>query len=178
MREAGPLVFQFKDKVDGIFAPNESSASGMADVLRSQGLNKKVLLMGFDSSKPLLQAIGEGDVVGSILQDPYRMGYLGVWCCVRHLLGEHVNAGGKDMELSTGEFLVTKENVTAESTLGLFDLEHQKKRVMDKPRFPRRAPTRRSQSLIDWRRNSNNSCPNGRNALPRRPRVGVEKFVG
>jgi ribose transport system substrate-binding protein len=139
MREAGPLVLQHKDKVDGIFAPNESSASGMLDALRSQGLNKKVLLMGFDSSKPLLQAIGEGDVVGSILQDPYRMGYLGVWCCVRHLLGEDVNAGGRDMDLSTGEFLVTRENVTAEPTLGLFDPEYQAKRVIEKPRFPKRA---------------------------------------
>ena len=57
MREAGPLVLQFRDQMDGIFAPNESSASGMLDVLRSQGLNKKVLLMAFDASKPLLQAI-------------------------------------------------------------------------------------------------------------------------
>jgi ribose transport system substrate-binding protein len=139
MREAGPLVLQFKDKVDGIFAPNESSAGGMLDVLRSQGLNKRVLLMGFDSSKPLLQAIQEGDVVGSILQDPYRMGYVSTWCCVRYLLGEDVNAGGKDVELSTGEFLITKENVTAESTLGLFSPEYQAMRVIDKPRFPKRA---------------------------------------
>lgn len=138
MREAGPLVFQFKDRVDAIFAPNESSASGMLDVLRSQGMNRKVLLMGFDSSKPLLQAIQEGDVVGSILQDPYRMGYVSTWCCVRHLLGEDVNAGGTDLELSTGEFLITRDNVTADATLGLFDWEYQAKRVIDKPRFPRR----------------------------------------
>src|SRR5262245_28355150 len=98
MREAGPLVQQFGQQVDGIFGPNESSAGGMLDILRSQGLNKKVLLVGFDASNPLLQAIQEGDMVGSILQDPYRMGYLGTWCCVRHLLGEDVNAGRTDME--------------------------------------------------------------------------------
>src|SRR6478672_9049689 len=103
MREAGPLVLQFKDQMDAVFAPNESSASGMIDVLRSQQLNKKVLLMAFDASKPLLQAIQEGDVVGSILQDPYKMGYLSTWCCVRYILGEDVNAGRTDMNLSTGE---------------------------------------------------------------------------
>ncbi|MDB5311211.1 MAG: rbsB [Gemmataceae bacterium] len=142
MREAGPLVLQFKDQVDGIFAPNESSATGMVDVLRSQGLNKKVLVMGFDASKPLLQAIQEGDIVGSILQDPYRMGYLSTWCCVRYLLGEDVNEGRTQMELSTGEVLVTRENVTADSTLGLFNPDYQGRRVIEKPRFPKRVAGR------------------------------------
>jgi ribose transport system substrate-binding protein len=147
MREAGPLVLQFANQMDGIFAPNESSASGMLDVLRSQGLNQKVLLMGFDASKPLLQAIQEGDVVGSILQDPYKMGYLSTWCCVRYVLGEDVNAGRTDMNLSTGEHVVIRKDgrlVTTliddpEFVLGLYDPAAQAKRVIDKPRFPKRA---------------------------------------
>jgi len=139
MREAGPLVLQFRDQMDGIFAPNESSASGMLDVLRSHGLNKQVLLMAFDASKPLLQAIQYGDVVGSILQDPYRMGYLSTWCCVRQLLGEDVNPPGSGKELWTGEFLITAANVNNERTLGLFDPAAQARRTIDKPRFPKRA---------------------------------------
>lgn len=138
MREAGPLVLQFKDQVDGIFAPNESSAVGMTDVLRSQGLAKKVVVMGFDASKPLLQAIQEGEIAGSILQDPYRMGYLSTWCCVRHLLGEDVSAGRSQFDQWTGEFLITKENVTALATIGLYDKDEQAKRTIDKPRFPMR----------------------------------------
>jgi ribose transport system substrate-binding protein len=135
MREAGPLVFQFRDQVDGVFAPNESSASGMVDVLRSQGLNGKVLVMGFDSSKPLLQAIQTGDVVGSVLQDPYKMGYLSTWCCVRYRLGDDVNAGRTQMELSTGEYVVTRDNVDSEQIRGLFEPELQARRVMNPPRF-------------------------------------------
>jgi ribose transport system substrate-binding protein len=139
MREAGPLVLQFADQVDGIFAPNESSATGMADVLRSQGLNKKVLVMGFDASKPLLDAIRDEDIVGSVLQDPYRMGYLSTWCCVRYLLGEDVNKGRTDMSLSTGEFVVTRDNVDKPSTLELFDKDYQARRTIAKPRFPKRS---------------------------------------
>jgi ribose transport system substrate-binding protein len=120
----------------------------MLDVLRSQGLNRKVLLMAFDASKPLLQAIQEGDVVGSILQDPYKMGYLSTWCCVRHILGEDVNAGRTDMNLSTGEHvviqmngkLVTTENDDPEFVLGLYDPATQARRVIEKPRFPKGAP--------------------------------------
>jgi ribose transport system substrate-binding protein len=128
-REAGPLILQFKEQVDGIFAPNESSASGMLDVLKSQGLNRKVLLMGFDSSKPLLDAIREGDVIGSVLQDPYRMGYVSTWECVRFLRGENVNASGTQMSLSTGEYLVTRENVDSEFVHGLYDPETQSRRT-------------------------------------------------
>jgi ribose transport system substrate-binding protein len=139
MREAGPLIHQYGDKMDAIFAPNESSASGAIDVLRSQQLNKKILVMAFDASKPLLQSIRDGDAVGSILQDPYRMGYLSTWCCVRYILGEDVNAGRTDLDLGTGETVVTRENVDDEKTLGLFDPAAQARRIIDKPRFPKRA---------------------------------------
>jgi len=128
MREAGPLILQFKDQVDGIFAPNESSAVGTTDVLRSQGLNKKILVMGFDASKPLLDAIRDGDIVGSILQDPYRMGYKSTYYCVQHLRGVNINDNRRDMSESTGEYLITKDNLTDEFTLGLYDKDAQNRR--------------------------------------------------
>jgi ribose transport system substrate-binding protein len=128
MREAGPLILQFKDQVDGIFAPNESSAVGTTDVLRSQGLNKKILVMGFDASKPLLDAIREGDIVGSILQDPYRMGYKSTYYCVQYLRGVDINDHRRDLSESTGEYLITKDNLDTEFTLGLYDKEAQKRR--------------------------------------------------
>jgi ribose transport system substrate-binding protein len=143
-RAAGPLVQQYGSRVDAIFAPNESSASGTLDVLRSQGLNmrangeRKVHLMAFDSSKPLLQAIEDGDVDGSIIQDPYYMGYLGVYTLVRHIRGYDVSRGRTDLDQSTGEYLVTKENVRAVTTLEKFDPEHQRRRTMTPPSYPKR----------------------------------------
>jgi ribose transport system substrate-binding protein len=143
-RAAGPVVQRFRDDVDAIFAPNESSASGTLDVLRSQGLNMagkeshKVHLMAFDSSRPLLQAIADGDVDGSIIQDPYFMGYLGVYTLVRHIRGYDVNNNRADMDRSTGEYLVTKENVRAVATLEKFDPEDQKARRMAPPSYPKK----------------------------------------
>ena len=132
--------------MDAIFAPNESSATGMLDVLRSQGLNKKVLLMGFDASKSLLESIREGDICGSILQDPYKMGYLSTYCCVRHIQGHDVNAGRKQMDIGTGEHVVvlregqldTDKGQGYEFVRGLYDPEAQSKREMEKLRFPKR----------------------------------------
>jgi ribose transport system substrate-binding protein len=136
-RAAGPLVQQFKDQADAIFAPNESSASGTLDVLRSQELNfgdpknkRRIHLMGFDSSKPLLQAIADGDVDGSIIQDPYKMGYVGVTVLVRFIQGEDVNEHRTQMTQSTGEYLVTRANVHDPETVKRFDPAEQAKRNM------------------------------------------------
>ena len=104
----------------------------MLDALRGLDLNQKVHLVGFDSSEPLLQAVRERDMDGLILQDPYKMGYLGVWTLVQHLEGKNVSPDGRK-ELSTGEYVITKENVDAAATRELFDPELQKKRTIQLP---------------------------------------------
>jgi ribose transport system substrate-binding protein len=139
-KEATPLLNRLWDHktesgIDGIFAPNESSASGTLDALRSLGLNQKIHLMGFDSSPPLLQAVAKGDVDGLILQDPYQMGYLGVWTLVHYLEGYDV-VPGKD--LSTGEHVITRDNVDKRSTRELFNPKLQEKRTIETPDFKRR----------------------------------------
>ena len=146
-RVAGPLIQQFRDKVDAIFAPNESSTTGTLNQLRSQQVNfgnpdnaRRIHLMGFDSSKPLLQAIADGDVDGSILQDPYKMGYLGVDTILRYLNGEDVNNNRKNIKRSTGEYLVTRANVDSIDTIKRFDPAAQAGRDMRKELAEEPAP--------------------------------------
>jgi ribose transport system substrate-binding protein len=136
-KAAGPLLLRaVKEKVDGIFAVNESATAGLLNAMRSQGLNQKIALMGFDTSDPLLAAVEEGDVIGLIAQDPYRMGYLGVWVLVRHLEGDDVSAGGKD--LSTGEYVITKANLKDTATRERFDPTLQAKRTIQTPEFKKK----------------------------------------
>jgi ribose transport system substrate-binding protein len=134
---ARPLLSGKGGKIDGIFAPNESSASGVIEAMTSLGLNKKIALVGFDSSVFLLQSLRSGNIDGLIVQDPYRMGYLGVWTVVQHLEGYDVAPDGKKT-LSTGEHLVTKENLDDEATRQLFEAELQKKRKIEVPEFEKR----------------------------------------
>lgn len=137
-RVAAPLLNRLRDKgIDGIFAPNESSATGVLNAMRGLGLNKKVRLVGFDSSQPLLQAISDGDADGLVVQDPYRMGYLGVWTVVHHLEGFDVCPDG-NTELSTGEYLLTKDNLTALETRERFEPDLQKKRVVQAPAYTKK----------------------------------------
>jgi ribose transport system substrate-binding protein len=103
------LISRFPD-VDGIFCPNESSTFGTLRALQESRLAGRVKFVGFDSSPKLVQALRDGHLHGLVLQDPVKMGYLGVTWMVRHLRGETVPA-----RVDTGVFLATPENMdTAE----------------------------------------------------------------
>jgi ribose transport system substrate-binding protein len=136
--KAIPLLNSLRDKgIDGIFAPNESSAAGMLQALRTQDMNKKVRFVGFDSSGPLLQALEEGDIDGLVVQDPYKMGYLGVWTLVQYLEGVDVAPDG-DKTQSTGEHLITKANLKDRSTRELFEPDLQKQRRIETPTYTKK----------------------------------------
>ncbi len=133
LQNARPFLADKGEQIDGIFAPNESSASGVVEALRSLNLNGKIALVGFDSSEPLLSALKAGDVDGLIVQDPYRMGYLAVWVLVQHLEGKPL--ADPEKYLSTGEYLVTRENVDEPKTQELFRPELQTKRTIATPKL-------------------------------------------
>jgi ribose transport system substrate-binding protein len=133
-KAAGPMLtrLQAKGAIDGIFAVNESSATGLLNALRSAGLVKQVHVVGFDISEPLRRAIEQDEVDGTIVQDPYRMGYLGVWFLVQHLEGNDATSDGKK-DVSTGEYLVTKENIKTKDIEGLFNKDLQEQRKIETP---------------------------------------------
>jgi ribose transport system substrate-binding protein len=109
----------------------------MLNAMRSLKLNKQVRLVGFDSSAPLLDALRDGEVDGLVIQDPYRMGYLGVWTLVHHLEGYDVTPDGKKVQ-STGEYVVTHDNLDAPETREKFDKDLQAKRKIDAPVFQKK----------------------------------------
>jgi ribose transport system substrate-binding protein len=92
--------------VDGIFTPNESSSVAMLKVLQDNGWAGKVKYVGFDSSDTLAKGVRDGHIQGLVLQDPVKMGYLGVKTMVAHLRGETV-----ERRVDTGVHMVTPENM-------------------------------------------------------------------
>jgi ribose transport system substrate-binding protein len=65
-----------------------------------------VFFVGFDGSPPLVEALRQGTIQGLVLQNPRRMGYLGVKTLIDHLEKREVEA-----EVATGETLATPENM-------------------------------------------------------------------
>jgi len=105
-RVAENLLSRYGQHVDGIFASNESSASGMLLALRDAGLaGGKVKFVAFDSGEALNAGLKAGDLQGFVVQNPLNMGYLGVKTIVAVLRGEKVAP-----RIDTGVGFVTREN--------------------------------------------------------------------
>lgn len=102
------LLANFGDEVDGIFCPNQSTASGMLTVLRRdpRGLAGKVKFVGFDSGDNIVDGLEKGDMHATVLQDPVQMGYDAVRAMVEYLRGELV-----EPRIETQEALATTENL-------------------------------------------------------------------
>lgn len=92
--------------VDGIFTPNESTTLAMLRVLQDNGWAGQVRFIGFDASGTLVDGLEAGQIDGLVLQDPVRIGDLGVRTMVAHLRGEPV-----ERRIDTGVRLVTREGM-------------------------------------------------------------------
>ena len=93
-------------KVDGVFAPNESSTFGMLLALEKANLAGKLKFVGFDASTKLLDGLKTGKISGLVVQNPFQMGYLSVKTMTAHLKGEPVQK-----VIDTGSTFVTKANL-------------------------------------------------------------------
>lgn len=106
-RASQNLLNRFGREVDGIFAPNESTAVGMLLAMRDAGLaGGRVKFVGFDSGTQLVDALRSGDLQGLVVQNPFRMGYLGVKTVIDHIDGAKVK-----VMVDTGVTAVTPENI-------------------------------------------------------------------
>jgi ribose transport system substrate-binding protein len=107
-RRSETLLSRFKTPdgqldVQGIFTPNESTTLAMLRVLQDNGWAGRVKLIGFDASDTLVKGLESGHIQGLVLQDPVKMGYLGVQTMVSHLRGQPV-----ERRIDTGVRLVTQ----------------------------------------------------------------------
>ena len=102
------LLNRHGDDLDGMFTPNESSTAGTLLALEDAGRAGKIRFIGFDSSESFVQAIRAGKLHGIVVQNPFRMGELGVKTLLDHLRGLSV-----EKRVDTGVTLITPANIDA-----------------------------------------------------------------
>ena len=95
--------------IKGIFGTNEGAAYGVAKGIEEKGLAGKVIVIGFDSSEDMVKFIEKGIATGTVIQDPYRMGYETVKQLYSLIKGEKV-----EKRIDTGANFVSKENLNNE----------------------------------------------------------------
>ena len=94
-----------------VFCSNEGAVNGMlaatssgAD-LADGAMYGDLIVAGFDAGSPQKNAVRNGWFVGSVTQDPYRIGYLAVELAVKAANGEEV------ADVDTGAQWYTAENI-------------------------------------------------------------------
>ncbi|MBL0402806.1 ABC transporter substrate-binding protein [Microvirga aerilata] len=98
-------ILQANPKLKGIFGANEGSAIGVVNGAKE--MNRKLVIIGYDSGKQQKQAIQDGLMAGAITQNPVGIGYKTVEAAVKTLKGEKV-----DKVIDTGFFYYDKSNMT------------------------------------------------------------------
>lgn len=102
------LIEKYPD-IDLVVGLNEYSAVGAARAIRDLGLTGKVKVFGTDSSLEEIQMLEEGIFEGIVIQNPFKMGYMGVEATMKVLNGERILK-----TVDSGCELVTRENVYTE----------------------------------------------------------------
>jgi len=92
-------------EMKGIFATNEPAAIGAAQALKSAGRAGEIKLVAFDAAEEEIAGLQDGSIQALIVQNPYRMGYLGVKAALDAIIGNPV-----DKRIDTGVTVVTLDN--------------------------------------------------------------------
>ncbi len=103
---SGNLLARYGAQVNGIFASNETNTRGMRLALKDKGLLGKVKFVGFDAAPDLLDALKAGEMQGLVVQNPFKMGELGVTTLVDSIGGKTV-----PKTVDTGVALVTPDKL-------------------------------------------------------------------
>jgi len=107
-RLAENLLNRYGNDLQGIFTSNESSTAGMLLALQDIGLAGKIIFIGFDSNQTFIDAMRSGQLNAFVVQNPFKMGYLGTTTIVDYLQGRAV-----EKRVDTGVTLITPENLNA-----------------------------------------------------------------
>jgi ribose transport system substrate-binding protein len=78
-------------KIKGIFGANEGSAIGVLNGTKE--MNRKIVIIGYDSGKQQKAAIRDGSMAGAITQNPVGIGYKTVKAWKGEMLPKIIDTG-------------------------------------------------------------------------------------
>ncbi len=96
-------------ELDGIFTSNQPTTEGTYNalqLLRDKGVHVRTRFVGFDESNLLLQGLKSGTIDALVVQDPEKMGYLGIKVLVDYLEKKPVQP-----VIDTGVAVMTKADL-------------------------------------------------------------------
>lgn len=108
------MLNRYGDDIQGIFTPNESSTLGTLLALEDLHRSGQIRFVGFDTSDALLDAMRAKKLDGIIVQNPFKMGEIGVKTII-----SAIQKKSFENRVDTGETLITSENLEAPESQAL-----------------------------------------------------------
>ncbi len=100
----------------GIFADNELEGDGAGTAVADKKMGDKLCLVAFDTSDQEVKFLRSGVIDGLIVQNPYMMGYAGVWYALAASKGAVL-----PKFVDSGVHVITKKNIEQPQMAGLLD---------------------------------------------------------
>jgi ribose transport system substrate-binding protein len=115
LSDAEDVLTRHPDLV-GLFADNEVEGDGAGVAITEKSLGAKLCAVAFDTSDQEVGFVRKGALDGLIVQNPFMMGYAGVWyglAAARGVVFPHY--------VDSGVSVVTKANIDSPAMAGLLD---------------------------------------------------------
>ena len=103
-------------KLVGLFADNELEGDGAGRAIGEKKLGSKVCAVAFDTSDQEVAFVRDGNLDGLIVQNPYMMGYAGVWYALAAANGVVL-----PHTVDSGVQVATKANIDSPQMAGLLN---------------------------------------------------------
>ncbi|NPV53512.1 MAG: substrate-binding domain-containing protein [Firmicutes bacterium] len=81
-------MLQAHPDIDAVFAENDEMALGALEAIKAARKQGQVKVVGFDAIPDALKSIKDGGLAGTVAQQPYEMGRMGVDAAMKVLKGE------------------------------------------------------------------------------------------
>jgi ribose transport system substrate-binding protein len=115
LSDAEDILTRHPDLV-GIFADAEIQGDGTGRALQEKNAGPRICAVAFDTSDQEVAFVRQGDLDALIVQNPYMMGYAGVWYALAA-----ANGVVFPKFVDTGVNVVTKANIDSQKITGLLD---------------------------------------------------------
>ena len=108
------------DKIEAVLANNDDMALGAIEALKASGYftgDKKMPVVGVDATAPALQALKDGTMLGTVLNDAKNQGKAALGLAAVLAKGEVPNKDSSGYDLTDGKFVwipykkITKDNI-------------------------------------------------------------------
>lgn len=115
------ITGQGLDKIEAVLANNDDMALGAIEALKAEGYNKGdaskyIPVVGVDATAPALQAMKEGSLLGTVLNDAENQGKATVNIAIAAAEGKEINEANVGYPVTEGKYVwinyvkVTQEN--------------------------------------------------------------------